>query len=94
MASYFIIVDCGVPDPPINGTMGNYSNTEVGATLQFWCNEGFHSPDIRVSVCSNQGLWTPLPQEHNCRGKNGDLRMGTIKQVAGNLFHYSGLWCT
>ena len=67
-ASCFIIVDCGVPNPPMNGTLGNYSHTEVGATVQFWCNEGFHPPDIRDSVCSNQGLWTPLPQEHNCRG--------------------------
>ena len=68
-ASCVIIVDCGVPDPPMNGTLGNYSHTEVGATVQFWCNEGFHPPDTRDSVCSNQGVWIPLTQEHNCRGK-------------------------
>ena len=74
-SKYFIIVDCGVPDPPMDGTLGNYSHTAVGATVQFWCNEGFHPPDIRDSVCSNQGLWTPLPQKHNCRGK--ESQMGT-----------------
>ena len=61
-----ILVDCSAPDPPMNGTLGNYSHTEVGATVQFWCNEGFHPPDVRDSVCSNQGMWDPLPQKHKC----------------------------
>lgn len=34
--------------------------------IEYWCNEGFIPSDIMTSVCSYRGLWTPLPQAHNC----------------------------
>ena len=52
-----------MPVAPVNGALGSYLHTQVGATVQFWCNEGF------LLLTAANPWWTPLPIEHNCTGE-------------------------
>lgn len=69
----FVLVNCGIPMPPINGDVGNYTNSRVEQTTTFQCDEGYIPSGVVISTCTNLGLWTPEPEEHNCTliiGKN------------------------
>ena len=62
---FFSIVNCGVPEPPVNGILGNYSHTEGGGIALFWCRDGFLPEGVRTSVCNYHGMWDP---PLNCTG--------------------------
>ena len=60
------IVNCGMPIPPSNGSVGQYLHTREGATVTFWCNDGFRPSAIVTSICNSTGRWTPDPEQHSC----------------------------
>ena len=62
---FFHSVECGVPDPPQNGSI-NYTRTTEGAVLTFVCDEFFFPVAVEVAICSQEGVWRPAPYEHNC----------------------------
>ena len=64
--SLLISVNCGVPQPPPNGFLGNYSHSKVGGQVTFWCNESYVPSAVMVSTCSSTGVWEPHPEDHNC----------------------------
>ena len=64
--SSMLIVNCGVPMPPTNGSLGNYAHTREGATVTYKCDDGFRPSAIHNSTCSITGYWTPDPELHNC----------------------------
>lgn len=57
-------MDCGLPRPPVNGNLGSYSRTTEGANVTFRCNRDIAE---MVSVCTSDGMWDPVPEEHNCK---------------------------
>ena len=63
---FFFAVDCGPPNPPTNGQIGNYSRTTEGADVNFTCDSGFIPVTEIVAVCESDGLWNPLPENHTC----------------------------
>lgn len=77
------IVNCGVPDPPINGALMSYSHTRVGGTVTYRCDESFRPSDSRSSVCNYLGLWIPRPYDHNCTSVIGEAC--TVEHPPGGI---------
>lgn len=64
-----LIVNCGDPNPPLNGSLGKYPHTREGASVAFWCND--EPSSIMNSTCMNTSLWKPPPGQHRCTSVNG-----------------------
>lgn len=56
----FVAVDCGVPDPPINGAVESFSSVMFGANVTYECDEGY-SLSISHSTCAKSKKWEPVP---------------------------------
>ena len=63
---YWYVASCGLPSPPANGTIEPYNSTEVGAEVQYHCDEGHTPREWRTSECQENGTWTPNPALLNC----------------------------
>ena len=63
-------VNCGIPRPPRNGTIVNYTGTLEGSALFYRCNFGFGPQGVLTAVCTANGNWIP---DVICR------EMGTFK---------------
>ena len=59
--------NCGVPRPPANGTIVNYTSTVEGSTLLYQCNPGFGPVGEMTAVCAANGSWTSDPADVACR---------------------------
>jgi len=70
-------VGCGHPSPPANGTIEPYSSTQVGAEVQYHCDEGHTPREWRTSQCQENGSWAPDPALDNCA--LGKLEQGILK---------------
>ena len=55
-----------LPIPPMNGILGNVSRQDVGATIQFQCNEGYRPSGLMISTCSITAQWEPPPDQQVC----------------------------
>ena len=55
-----VLVNCGVPMSPTDGSVGNYEHTREGATAVYQCNDGFRPSDPVVSTCTNTAEWKPF----------------------------------
>ena len=62
----FELVDCGVPVPPNNGSLGSYTNTREGTSVTFRCNEGFRPSVPMIATCMRNAMWYPAPDGHDC----------------------------
>ena len=60
------VVSCGHPCPPANGTIEPYSSTQVGAEVQYHCDEGHTSREWSTFQCQENGSWVPDPALVNC----------------------------
>ena len=67
-----MIVDCGDPDPPRNGTIDNYPHSRESGILTYHCNMGFRPSAIMTSTCKNTTQWVPLPLDFNCTRITGN----------------------
>ena len=59
-------VDCGIPEPPVNGYLGNYTGRKLSDIVTVQCGDGYIPSMVMVSTCMQNGLWTPQPSDHNC----------------------------
>ena len=74
MPLYPLIVDCGIPLSPINGSVLHYSGTKPGDYVTYKCNEGFRpSPAMNATCMSSDSRWSPLPERHNCIFIQGNI---------------------
>ena len=62
----FVAVDCGVPIPPKDGSVGEYLNTREGSTFTFQCNDGFYPFDVMTAMCTSMERWIPEPALLGC----------------------------
>ena len=72
-------VNCGVPRPPGNGTIVNYTGTLEGSTVFYQCNFGFGPQGILTAVCTANGSWIPDPAHVTCR------KLGIVMHVHSGL---------
>lgn len=75
---YSHIVDCGIPVAPLNGSLGNYSNTKEDTNVTFWCDEDFVPTEIMIATCNSRGMWDPDPAEHYCEFVEGTLQYKSV----------------
>lgn len=68
------IVNCGDPNPPINGSLSDFTHTREGASVNFSCNDGFLPSKSLTSICMYTGMWMPPPDEHVCTLFTGILK--------------------
>lgn len=61
-----IVVDCGIPAPPVNGRVVEFTDSRGGTGVSYHCNEGYVPSIVLNSTCTNAGVWEPVPAEHNC----------------------------
>ena len=59
--------NCGVPAPPDNGTIVNYTSTLEGSVVNYQCNPGFGPLGEMSAVCAANGSWSPDPADVTCR---------------------------
>ena len=59
--------NCGVPRPPGNGTIVNYTSTVEGSALLYQCKQGFGPVGEMTAVCAANGSWSPDPADVTCR---------------------------
>ncbi|WAR09791.1 CSMD1-like protein [Mya arenaria] len=55
------IVDCGLLDPPGNGTVNFPGGTTVNQEANFICDPGFKLSDITFVICTESGTWNKDP---------------------------------
>ena len=60
------IADCGVPPPPVDGSVQPYTNTTEGSVVVFQCDPGFVPEGEMTTVCGRDGQWTPNPGGITC----------------------------
>lgn len=59
-------VDCGIPDPPVNGSLLGSINTTEDSMIFYRCNEGLFPMGNLPSVCGGNGVWKPNPRDQCC----------------------------
>lgn len=72
-SSHPLVVDCGHPMPPIDGSLGDNQNTTEGSNVTYQCVQGFVPSTIFTASCIEQGLWFPSPDEHICMETEGNF---------------------
>ena len=80
MLSDLSSVSCGVPRPPGNGTIVNYTNTVEGSALLYQCNKGFSPVGEMTAVCAANGSWNPNLADVSCK-EIGMYLMGTTMHL-------------
>ncbi len=70
----YILVNCGVPMLPVNGTVDTPDHTREGASVDYRCDDGFHPSANFFSTCESSALWTPPPENHSCTFVTGNGR--------------------
>ena len=60
------LVNCGVPESPINGTVDMPDHTREGAMVDYGCDDGFRPASDFTSICESTAMWALQPQDHNC----------------------------
>ncbi len=73
-----ISVDCGIPEPPLNGFLGNYSSTKEGDNVTFQCGGDYVPLAVMVSTCSSSGMWDPEPMDHVCTSEEGTVNGSNV----------------
>ena len=61
------VANCGVPTPPGNGGIVNYTSTLEGSVVFYQCNSGFGPLGEMSAVCAANGSWSPDPADVTCR---------------------------
>ncbi len=60
-------VTCDFPTSPINGSVSDYLDNRIGATVTYQCNDGFIPSVEMTAICSNETVsWLPAPDQHVC----------------------------
>ena len=60
------VANCGVPEPPENGTIVNYTSTVEESAVLYQCNPGFGPVGEMTAVCAANGSWSPNPADVTC----------------------------
>lgn len=58
--------NCGLPLPPTDGLLGNYTNTLEDAAVTFQCKNGYVPSTIMIAWCTSFAIWDPPPELLNC----------------------------
>ena len=69
-----LLVNCGIPVAPENGSIAAVPSTLGGAEIIFRCNTGFVPTGNMTAMCMSNGVspngtWTPNPATLTCNGK-------------------------
>ena len=67
---HYVLVNCRVPDEPVNGTILDYDNIDTieGSVITFQCSPGFLPEGEMTATCTNAGIWSPDPAGVDCSG--------------------------
>ena len=69
------IVDCGDPDPPVNGSFGgDITSTVEGSEITYQCDDGLAPEGTMTAVCGQDGEWRPNPGDVECRSTTEDSK--------------------
>jgi len=55
------VVDCRMPNHPMNGSVEPPQSTLGGSMIQFGCDPGFIPADRMMTTCTLNGTWSPDP---------------------------------
>ena len=58
------VVNCGSPQPPVNGMVTNITSTLEGSEVTFQCN-------TLTAICNRDGRWSPTPGKQVCGYNSG-----------------------
>ena len=63
---YFPSADCGPPSPPVNGSVGEWTSSRVGAQVTYSCDTHLVLVGETVANCSPSLTWIPSSVDVNC----------------------------
>ena len=82
LASYFSSAGCGPPNPPVNGSVGEWTSSRVGAQVTYSCDTHLVLVGETVATCSLPSLtWIPRSNDVICV-----LPPGTPAVLAMHIF--------
>ena len=55
-----VLVDCGDPDPPANGTVTTPTGTEFGHPAIYACDDDFVLSSCEIRTCLYTGVWSGI----------------------------------
>ena len=73
--------NCGVPVPPDNGTIVNYTGTLEGSVVNYQCNPGFGPLGEMSAVCAANGSWSPDPADVICRKVGMYIKIDVVPKL-------------
>ena len=73
--------NCGVPVPPDNGTIVNYTSTLEGSVVNYQCNPGFGPLGEMSAVCVANGSWRPDPADVACRKVGMYIKISVVPKL-------------
>ena len=60
------LIDCR--DPRLtSGAVGEYNTTTVSSVIVYQCQQPEFTPSVLISVCGEDGRWSPDPSQVMCR---------------------------
>ena len=63
-----IIVHCPPPIVGLNVIVEGYSSGLLGSQINYYCQPGLLPSERMVTICGNDGYWSPNPTELSCKG--------------------------
>jgi len=63
------VVDCEMPNHPVNGFFRPPQSTLGGSVIEFGCDPGFIPAERMTGICMLSGNWSPDPGTLVCSGK-------------------------
>ena len=77
-------VDCGVPDPPVNGSfVGSIEATVENSMIFYRCDDGLFPMINLSSTCDSNGMWNPNPRDQSCTTEQCTFYTFTSKKKSG-----------
>ena len=85
MLNNFIVlpVDCGSPQPPVNGMVTDITNTLEGSEVTFQCGNA-----TATAVCSKDGRWSPDPGQQVCGFQSGMNCLHHLWEIRSCIYMY------
>ena len=66
LCTYNVVVDCGNPDTPTNGSI-SFSSTNYSSEANISCDEGYVLIGESVRNCTESGTWSNPEVECRCK---------------------------
>lgn len=88
---FLLLVNCGMPNCPENGSIQPHLSTLGGSVVEFGCAPGFIPTERKNATCTLNGSWSPDPRILVCNceitGCCADTQICLLNLTDAHLVH-------